>query len=186
MNENMNDNLRTIDRLSAAHKEKAQKVETLEKAVNDATLISELDTAKDKFVPGRFDQGKSLQLFEDTLENIRDWMSRHFDEEESLLLKSVEQYGDRKLISALNSLLLEHAALRSRLVQAKEHVIELKSGSLSHHRWNASANDLRAHISHTRKLMEAHMLMENQLFSELRRHFKEAAQKRRAKSDQED
>ena len=72
----------------------------------------------------------------------------------------------------LNSLLLEHEDLRNRLVHAKEHVTELISGGLARHQWEASANDMRAHLSHTRKLLEAHAAIEHELFVSMREHLK--------------
>jgi hypothetical protein len=85
----------------------------------------------------------------------------------------VEQHGDRKFVTALNSLLLEHTDLRNRMTSSIEDVAQLSGGGLARHRWEASANDMRAHLSHTRKLLEAHASMENDLFKDLRQILQE-------------
>ena len=104
------------------------------------------------------------------LETIDKGLQAHFNREETGLLAAFEKHGGRKLVTALNSLLLEHKDLRSRLAHAKDHIAELMSGGLARQRWEASANDMRAHLSHTRKLLEAHAAIENELLVELRRH----------------
>ena len=89
----------------------------------------------------------------------------------------MEEHGEQKLVIALNSLLLEHTDLRSRMTQAKQDVAELATGGLARHRWEASANDMRTHLTHTRKLLEAHASMENELFADLRRALAQDAKK---------
>ncbi|MCJ7605028.1 MAG: hypothetical protein MUO19_03220 [Dehalococcoidales bacterium] len=170
----MTDKISLIDQLIAEHKIIHQRTEDLENTANDANLLTDLKEAKETFVPGRLDQHKGLQKLESMLEDIAPWLDKHFKREETILLGAVEELGDRELISSLNSLLLEHADLRNRVAQSREHVTELKTGALARHRWDASANDMRGHLTHTRKLLEIHASMENDLFTELRRHLIDA------------
>ena len=171
----MTDTLKLIDQLIAEHKIISEQTESIEKTANDASLLSDLKEAKDTFTPGRFDQGQSLQKLQEMLETINPWLEKHFNNEETILLSAVEQHGDRKFVTALNSLLLEHTDLRNRMTSSMEDVAQLSGGGLARHRWEASANDMRAHLSHTRKLLEAHASMENDLFRDLRQILQESS-----------
>lgn len=168
----MNEIVTMIDNLIAEHKVIVKDARSLEQAANDASTLVELEEAKDTFVPGRFDQKQSLQKLQESLEAIDRGLQEHFNREETALLAAFEKHGDWKLVTTLNSLLLEHEDLRNRLAHAKEHIAELVSGGLARHLWEASANDMRAHLSHTRKLLEAHAAVENELFVDMRRHLK--------------
>jgi iron-sulfur cluster repair protein YtfE (RIC family) len=168
----MDETVAMVNKLIEEHKAIVKDAGSLEQVANDAALLEELREARDAFVPGRFDQKKSLQKLQELLEMIDRGLKEHFNREETGLLAAFEKHGDRKLVSTLKSLLLEHEDLRNRLSHAKEHVAELVSGGLARHLWEASANDMRAHLSHTRKLLEAHANVENELFVELRRHLK--------------
>jgi len=170
----MDEKLVLIDELIAEHKVLNERAQSLEQAANDATIISDLKEARETFVPGRFDQKQNLKKLQELLEVIDKWLDAHFNREEKALLAAVEKHGEREFVSTLNSLLLEHADLRNRLSHARGHVAELMSGGLARHQWDASAHDMRAHLSHTRKLLEVHAASENELFSELRRHLKES------------
>ena len=160
-----------IDQLIAEHKIIDERAGNLEEAASDAALLGELSGARETFVPGRLDQQKGLDRLEEMLRTITPWLYKHFEREETILLGMVRDLDDGRLLSSLNSLLLEHADLRNRMAQIDEHIKELKSGGLGRHRWDASANDMRAHLTHTRKLLAAHAGMENDLFAELRRFF---------------
>ena len=162
-----------IDQLIAEHKLIDERTENLEHTASDASLLKDLQDARETFIPGRLDQSKNLDKLRSMLDSISPWLNKHFEREETALLGMVEELGDRELITALNSLLLEHTDLRNRIFQLEDHITELKSGSLARHRWDASANDMRAHLTHTRKLLGAHAAMENDLFVELRRHLTE-------------
>jgi hypothetical protein len=165
----MVETLKLIDQLIAEHKVISERTDSIEKFANDASLLSDLSEARETFVPGRFDQKKSLEKLQEMLGEIDSWLDRHFNREETILLKAVEEHGEQKLVMALNSLLLEHTDLRNRMTQSKQDVAELVTGGLARHRWEASANDMRTHLTHTRKLLEAHAAMENELFADLRR-----------------
>ncbi len=77
------------------------------------------------------------------------------------------------MASALQSLLLEHRDIRNRLDHSKRHVSELVSGNMTRHLWEASAHDMRAHMSHTRKLIDAHISIEQELLHKLKRRLQE-------------
>lgn len=170
----MTDTISLIDQLIAEHKVISEQTRDLESTANDTDLMTDLKEARDTFVPGTLDQHQGLEKLESMLRDITPWLEKHFEREETILLGVVEKLGDRELISSLNSLLLEHADLRTRVAQSREHITELKSGALARHRWDASASDMRAHLTHTRKLLEIHASLENDLFHELRRHLVEA------------
>lgn len=178
----MDETVQLIDQLIREHKVIHERTESIEKIANDASLLQDLKEAKDTFVPGRFDQSQNLEELRKMLEEIATWLDKHFNREETVLLAAVEKQGERKVLTALNSLLFEHSDLRDRMSHSKKHVAELISGGLDRHRWDASANDMRAHLSHTRKLLETHANMENDLFKEVRRHVKEAGRRKEKKS----
>ncbi len=157
-----------IEKVIEEHKSIMQGVQTLEQAASDAEAIVDLEKAKEAFMPGRFEQEKGLRKLQESLEAIDRGLRAHFDREETGLMDVFEKHGNKELASALRSLLLEHEDLRNRLAHSKKHVAELVSGGLSRHLWEASAHDMRAHISHTRKLLEAHAEIEQELFHKLR------------------
>lgn len=157
-----------IDTIIEEHKVIFERLQTLEQVANDVQGIVALEKAKDTFVPGRFDQGKSLKKMQDLLEKTSQGLEAHFNREEKGLLSAVEKHGDKRLTSALHTLLLEHKDLRNRFTQSKNHITELTSQRLSRHVWDATADDMRAHISHTRKLLEAHAEIEMELLKGLR------------------
>jgi len=161
-----------IDQIISEHKVIKERMQSLELVANDASTLVDLKEAKEAFVPGRFDQKQSLQKLQELLETIDRGLQEHFDREETWLLAAFEKRGDRKLVTTLNSLLLEHKDLRNRLARSKDQVAELVSGGLARHQWEASANDMRTYLSHTRKLLEAHAATEKELLTELRQHLK--------------
>ena len=164
----MEEVLALIKKILEEHKLISQRVQILEQVANDARALLELERAKEDFMPGRFDQRQGLQKLAESLEIIDKGLQAHFNREETALLAAFEKHGDRELASALRSLLLEHEDLRNRLAHSKKHVAELTGGGLSHQVWEASAHDMRAHISHTRKLLEAHAEIEQELLRKLR------------------
>ena len=120
-------------------------------------------------MPGRLDQKVGLDKLEDLVNLVDEGLQAHFDREETAVLAAFEEQGDNELASAFHSLLLEHKDLRNRLTHTKNHVTQLTSGELSRSQWEATAHDMRAHISHTRKLLEAHAGVEQKLLLSLRR-----------------
>jgi len=172
------DAVAVIDRIIGEHKKIFQGLQTLEQEANDAMALKGLEKAKDTFMPGRLEQKEGLQDLEKLLETIDKGLRGHFSFEETYLLGAFEKHSDKKLISVLHSLLLEHEDIRNRLAHSKEHIAELIKGELSRHVWEASAHDMRAHLAHTRKLIEAHAAIEQELLHSLR---KELMRNRRKK-----
>ena len=164
----MEEALALIDRIIEEHKTILQKLQTLEQVANDAEAIGGLEKAKEAFMPGRFEQKQALQELQELLGTVDKGIQAHFNREETGLLAAFEKQGDRKLVSALHSLLHEHEDLRHRFAHSQKHVAELTGGGLSRQVWEASAHDMRAHISHTRKLLEAHAEIEQELLRALR------------------
>ena len=158
-----------IDKVIEEHQVVFKRFRNLEEIVSDVEAISGMEEAKEAFMPGRFDQKESLRKLQESLETIDQGLQAHFQREETALLSAFEQHGDRNLVSALNSLLLEHGDLRGRFDHARNHVAELIGGGLARHKWEASAHDMRAHLSHTRKLLETHAGGELPLLLTLRR-----------------
>ncbi len=168
----MQETLALIDQIIREHKIIIEELKSSEQVASDAAALIALERAKEDFVPGRFDQGQGLQKLQGTLAKVDKGLREHFNREETGLLAAFEKQGDMKLITTLNSLLTEHKDLRSRLTQSKEDVAKLTGGKLASQQWQAIAGDMRVHLSHTRKLLEAHAAIENELLVELRRHLK--------------
>jgi hemerythrin-like domain-containing protein len=165
----MKDTLALIEQIIEEHKTIFKRLETLDKVANDAEALRGFERAQESFMPGRFDQQQGLQKLSELVDLVDRGLQAHFDREETALLAAFEEQGDRELASAFNSLLLEHRDLRNRLVHTRGHISQLTSGELSSHHWGATAYDMRAHISHTRKLLEAHAELEQELLASLRR-----------------
>ncbi len=178
----MDETLQLIDQLIAEHKVINEKAGSLEKAANDASLLSNLKEARETFMPGDATQNENLQKLEEMLKTIYAWLEKHFDREENILLPALKKHGDEKLVTALNSLLFEHTDLRDRLSHSGKRVNELLSGRLARNLWEATASDIRTYLSHTRKLLTTHAARENHFFAELRRHLKKA-DKRKEKTE---
>ncbi len=164
----MDETLTLINQILEEHKLIIKRVQNLEQAANDAEALLDLERAKEQFVPGRFDQRQTLQKLQEWLEAIDEGLQAHFNREETALLTAIEEQGDKELVSGWRSLLLEHEDLRNRFAHSREHVVALISGGLSRQLWEAGAHDIRAHISHTRKLLETHTRAEQGLFQKLR------------------
>ena len=162
---------RTLDLIGQVleeHKLIIKNVRNLEQVTNDAAALLGLESAKEQFVPGRFDQGQTLQKLQEWLETIDKGIQAHFGREETALLAAFEEHGGKELASELHSLLREHENLRNRLARSREQVAELSSGGLSIQLWEASANDMRAYISHTRLFFEKHAGLERKLLQRVR------------------
>ncbi len=145
----------------------------VEKVVNDATALSEIEKAKDSFMPGRFDPRKGLEKLEESIQAIDGGLQAHFEREETALLKAFEQHGGGELVSTLRALLADHEYLRKRMAHGKTQVADLMSGELSRFVWEAKAFDIRAHIAYTRRLLETHAQYEQELLLKLRKQLRE-------------
>jgi len=174
----MEEALALIEKIIEEHKVIMQKAQTLERVANDAGAMIGFEKARDAFMPGRFEQKQGLQELQESLETIDKGLREHFKREETGLLTAFERHGNKELASALHSLLLEHENLKNRLAHSRKHVAELVGGGLSRHLWEASAHDMRAYISHTRKLLEAHALIEEELLHKLRDQLREESKER--------
>ena len=157
-----------IDQIIEEHKTILQRFQTLNQVANDVEAIGGLEKAKEAFMPGRLNQKQGLQKLQELVETIDKGLQTHFEREETALLSAFEKHGDRKLVTALRSLLLEHEDLKHRFAHSRNYVAQLTAGGLSRNVWEASAYDMRAHISHTRKLLEAHAEIEQELLRTLR------------------
>ena len=173
----MDETLKLLEELVAEHKVINEKTGSLEKAANDASLLSNLKEARDTFIPGDVSRSESLPALEEMLKAIHSWLEKHFDREETVLLPAVKKRGDEKLVAALDSLLFEHTDLRDRLSHSKKRVAELLSGKLPGNLQEAGISDMRTYLSHTRKLLATHASKENHFFTELRRHLKKAGKR---------
>jgi hemerythrin-like domain-containing protein len=167
--------LEIIEKIIQEHKKIRRDLHHLDRAANDAEALSVMDQAKEVFMPGRLKQHQGLQELRSSMEATAEGLDRHFSFEEEWLPDLVERYGDEEITSNWESLLLEHKDLRNRLAHSRRHVTELIEGKLARHLWEASAHDMRAYITHTRKLMEAHAGIEQELLYEVRNRVKRAA-----------
>jgi iron-sulfur cluster repair protein YtfE (RIC family) len=160
-----------IDQLIVEHRMFHERAANLEQVANDAHLLDGIDEAKETFTATSPGARGNLDKLESLIDDIAPWLDRHFGREETILLKAVKEKGSQEMVNAFNALLLEHTDLRTRVKQTKEQIETLKSGALARHRWEAGANDIRDHLSHTRTLLEAHAERENVLFAEMKKLF---------------
>ena len=168
----MEEALALIENIIDEHRVIKGRVQSLEQAASDASAILGLGEAKEAFMPGRLDQKQGLQKMQELLETIDQGLEAHFEREETGLLAAFEKHGDREIVSALRSLLLEHEDLKHRFAHSKKQVAELASGELSRHVWEASAHDIRAYISHTLKSLEGHAQLEHELLLSVRKQLR--------------
>ena len=160
---------RTLALIEQVIEEHMTILQRLDQVVNDAEALRSFEKAKEVFMPGRLDQKVGLDKLEELVNLVDQGLQAHFDREETAVLAAFEEQGDKELASDFHSLLLEHKDLRNRLTHTKNHVAQLTTGELSRSHWEATAHDMRAHISHTRKLLEAHAGVEQELLLSLRR-----------------
>jgi iron-sulfur cluster repair protein YtfE (RIC family) len=158
-----------IEQIIEEHKTIRQRLQSMEEVANDTEALRGFEKAQEGFMPGRFDQKLGLGRLEELVNLVDQGLQTHFDREETALLAAFEEQGDRELASAFHSLLLEHRDLRNRLAHTRDHISQLTGGELPRHHWEATAYDMRAHISHTRRLLEAHAEVEQELLQSLRR-----------------
>jgi len=166
--------LAIINQIIKEHKVILQHAAELEQVANDAEALTTLDKAMEVYMPGRLDQNQGFQKFRDLHVRLEEGLKTHFHREETQLLAAFQNHGDDKLLDSLRTLLIEHKDIRNRLDQEKRYVADLNTGQLSRHVWEATAHDMRAHITHTRKLLEAHAEIEQELLNTLRKEITEA------------
>ncbi|MDD5126809.1 MAG: hypothetical protein PHR43_01735 [Dehalococcoidales bacterium] len=163
----MEDIHKLIVQIIEEHKAVFAKMKNMEAVANDYQAITGLEASKESFMPGRPDQRQGLEALQTMLETVNTGLGEHFKREETALLAAFEKYGDRELATSLHSLLLEHEDLKGRLALSKNQVGELLGSDLSQHIWESKAHDMRAHLSHTRKLLEIHAAIEQELLKKL-------------------
>lgn len=144
-------------------------LQRLDQVVNDADALRSFEKAKEVFMPGRLDQKAGLDKLQDVVNLIDQGLQAHFAREETAVLAAFEKQDDKELASAFHSLLAEHEDLRNRLAHTKNYLSQLTGGNLSRGLWEATGYDMRAHISHTRKMLEAHAEAERKLLLSLHR-----------------
>ena len=159
-----------IDALIAEHKSGNAKTASLQKAANYALILESMDSARVCFGPGRLNPELELANLKTLIKSIIIFLDHHFQHEETLMLQAVEEYCDQETVNAFTLLLREHDYLKTRISRVLELIQELNSGKLTNQHWNSSANDLKAYLSHTRKLLEEHSDRETKLFLTLREH----------------
>lgn len=164
----MDEVITIIDKILEEHRTIMQRLQRMEQVANDTEAMAGLDKAKEVFMPGRLEQKEGLKKLKELQEKVEQGLYAHFNWEETALMSAVEKHGEKKIASALQTLLIEHKDLRNRIAHSKKHVADLLGGGLSRTVWEATAHDMRAHISHTRKLLEAHAAIEQELLQELR------------------
>ncbi|MFC1954208.1 hemerythrin domain-containing protein [Chloroflexota bacterium] len=169
----MEDALAIIEKIIEEHKTITEKLQNFEQVANDAEALTGFDKAKDSFMPGRLEGKKGLESFDQLLDTITEGIHGHFSREEGALMHVFEEHGDRKLSADLNSLLLEHKELRDRLASTKQDTDKLLNGQLPGQVWQALAQDMRAYVTHTRKLFEVHAAVEQKLLHTLRSELKQ-------------
>ncbi len=165
----MNDVIALIDKIIEEHQAVFSRFRKMEGVFNDVQAMAGIEVAKEAFMPGRFDQKEGLKSLKESLDVIEQGLIAHFNREETALVAAFDKYADRALVSALNALLLHHGDLRKRIEDSKKQLAELVGGGMGQHTWQASAHDIRAHITHTRKMIEAHAASEMPLLLKLRK-----------------
>jgi iron-sulfur cluster repair protein YtfE (RIC family) len=163
-----------INQIIDEHKVILRHTHDLEQVANDAEAMMTLDKSKEVFMPGRLDQGYGLQKFQELWVMVEEGLKAHFNKEETQLLAAFQKDGDEKLVTTLQTLLLEHKDISDRFNQEKKFIATLTTGQISRNIWQATAHDLRAHITHTRKLLEAHAEIEQELLHTMRKKITEA------------
>jgi hemerythrin-like domain-containing protein len=164
--------LTLVELLIAEHKTLKEKFGTLENAMNDARLITDISHTLDSFNPNSPDIAVDLYNVTAKLENISSWLEKHFSREETVLRPAVETYGDNEILSSLNRLVFEHADLRYRIEHSKKRVAELLGGKLDKNLWQATAEDVRVYLDHTITLFGSHAEAENKLLNSVRKSIK--------------
>lgn len=170
-----NETLTLIDKIIEEHQLVFKRFKNLEGMFSDSAAISVMDEAKDAFMPGRLDREQGLQKLLDALGIIEQGINAHFNREETALLAAFEKYEEKNLVTVLKALLVQHEDLRSRLTYSKKQVAELISGGLARQKWEASAHDTRAHITHTQKLFHGHAAGEQPLLMAIRKRLVEGS-----------
>jgi len=168
----MEDALTLIEQLIEEHKTIMERIQSFEQIANDAEALAGFDKAKDTFMPGRLDGKQGLEEFVQLLNTISEGVDAHFIREESNLVYVFQEQGNKEMSEEFHSLILEHEDLRDRLAKTKEEIDKLLNGQLPSQIWQASAQDLRAYVTHMKQLFEIHAGTEQKLFYRLQSELK--------------
>ncbi len=168
----MTDVIALIDTIIEEHKIILGNLERLEQAVNDAGALMILEHSKDAFMPGRLSPRAGLHELENLQKRVENGLLSHFNREETALLQAFQEYGQDRLVTALKTLLNEHAEIRSELSILKSHVAELSVEKLSRTLWESKGYDLRARITQLHKTIATHAADERSLFHQVQKDLK--------------
>lgn len=157
-----------IEEVIKEHEGVLDTVHRLDQMMSDAEALSAIDEARSTFIPGRFNQKDELTSLEGLIDLLDEALGKHFEREETAVLGAFMEHGDRELIPSFRSLMQEHTELKNRLATTRDYLSRLSGGDLPVHHWQATAYDLRAHIAHIRKLLQAHAEAEEGLLLTLR------------------
>ncbi len=177
LNENnkIEDIIALIEQLLKEHQQFLKSISTVEQITNDLGVAFQLEEVKTSMMPGRLGQKRQdLPELGEMVAVLKSKLEGHFCREEVGLVNALKQHGNLMLISALNTLLLEHPPLRDRLYNLQREIIELEVEGLSREVWEGKVWGLRAYIMHTRRVLEEHSHSE---YSLLKRAKKEIAGK---------
>ena len=161
------DSIAIIHNIIEEHKTKIEKFRDLERSINDIEIAGELDKSLGLFMPGMPDSKPGLIRLHELLESLENWLIAHFNNEEHAFVATLRQQNDDKIISDYMVLLNDHNELKSRVAHSKVLVTELIEGEFTSYIWQAKAYDMRAYISNTKRLVEAHAAAEEVLLLKL-------------------
>ena len=151
------------------HTQITPQIQDAQNAINDLEAELQLKSAKEVVAPGRLDnQRQYLLKLKDTMDNIDSGLQTHFEREETALLKSFEEHGNRKVSTALQSLLHEHQEIRNRFAKSKADVSELINQDMSREVWEGKAWGMRIYVNHTLHMLKAHAQSEYDLFMSIK------------------
>lgn len=166
-----------IDKLIEEHRIINQNLESLESVVNDAGAILSFDKARETYMPGRASSREDMEKLDKLLDVIDEGLRGHFNREEQGLHQAFDTLGTKDMSEAFHSLVLQHNDLRERLSEhenMRNSLFDaLKSSeegrsSMTRQQWEAKANDMRAYIIRSRKMVHEHTVSETRLFHSLK------------------
>jgi hypothetical protein len=169
----MQDIVAVIDKIIEEHKILLAQAVQLENITNDASAMMAMAKSKEVFVPGRYNQINTLNIFENLRIKIQEGLFAHFNREETSLLDAILEYGNQNFISGLKKLLAEHNNFKVNLESLKNETDELINGELSRAMWETKAYDLRAHISEMHRILHQHAQNEQTLLNDIRKEVTE-------------
>jgi hemerythrin len=165
------DYISMIDEILDAHQVKLAKLVNLETALNDSQIADGLEeTLVTLEIKDR--QQENLPYIKSLFDDLLQWLTNHFAYEEKLLDVVTRHCEDTQIVIDYNTLLRDHKDLLQRLRYEKEMLEDLFKNRKSSYIWLANASDLKAHVSATKMVVEAHAASEEQLLQQFRQYFK--------------